>query len=311
MAGNHWESLKRIRSLYLKGGGIADYWSSPEILEAYHQTFGQRILWKWQSVLGRMEGFFPAVTKQLRVLDWGCGTGVAGQAFLERFSSLVATITPYDRSRLSMGFTRANWQKNWPKVAVERYSREAQPHDVVLVSHVSTEIAEADYQKLLQILKKAKFIIWVEPGTSRASALLVKVREDLRSALTPVQPCPHTGPCGLSHPDRSGDWCHFFAEPPQEAFQSAFWREFAKSFGVDLRSLPVSYLSMRAEEAAIETSEPVVLGRARNYKGFCKFLRCSRQGVEELALTKRESKAEYKRLVRGGFLLRAPVVDQG
>ena len=156
MAGNHWESLKRIRSLYLKGGGIADYWSSPEILEAYHQTFGQRILWKWQSVLGRMEGFFPAVTKQLRVLDWGCGTGVAGQAFLERFSSLVATITPYDRSRLSMGFTRANWQKNWPKVAVERYSREAQPHDVVLVSHVSTEIAEADYQKLLQILKTAE-----------------------------------------------------------------------------------------------------------------------------------------------------------
>ena len=48
-----WESLKSLRTIFLSetAGGQKDYWSSSRLLELYHETFAQRIGWKWDAVL--------------------------------------------------------------------------------------------------------------------------------------------------------------------------------------------------------------------------------------------------------------------
>ena len=47
----NWQSLRDLRSDYVRSKGfLKDYWT-PQLLKDYHQTLGQRISWKWQAVL--------------------------------------------------------------------------------------------------------------------------------------------------------------------------------------------------------------------------------------------------------------------
>lgn len=72
-----WEVLDRLRARFLRGGS-GDYWRSWHDLAQYDHTFGQRVAWKWAAVLGELGrlGWQPPVDA---VLDWGCGSGVAGR----------------------------------------------------------------------------------------------------------------------------------------------------------------------------------------------------------------------------------------
>src|SRR5687767_12126966 len=70
-------ALRRIRERFLHGtAGDADYWRVPADVALYDSTFAERIGWKWDAVLGelRLRGWRP---RSRRVLDWGCGSGIA------------------------------------------------------------------------------------------------------------------------------------------------------------------------------------------------------------------------------------------
>ena len=82
-----WESLDRHRERFL-GGKPSDgpYWVSDSDLAGYDLTFGERIGWKWDAVLDEltMRGWSPG---RGAVLDWGCGSGIAGRRVVGRFGA--------------------------------------------------------------------------------------------------------------------------------------------------------------------------------------------------------------------------------
>ena len=76
-----WAALGRLRKDFLSGSaGQRDYWQSESDLASYDATFAQRIGWKWDCVLRELtwRGWKPPMGE---LLDWGCGSGIAGRAF--------------------------------------------------------------------------------------------------------------------------------------------------------------------------------------------------------------------------------------
>src|ERR671925_1342359 len=80
-----WAALDRLRDTFLAGErGGATYWTSRSDLENYDFTFAQRIAWKWDAVLRelKLRGWSPPSET---LLDWGCGSGIAGRRVIEWF----------------------------------------------------------------------------------------------------------------------------------------------------------------------------------------------------------------------------------
>lgn len=260
-----WEALDRLRGCFLSGA--TNYWRSESDLASYDQTFAQRIGWKWDFVLAELKrlGWQPPAGD---VLDWGCGSGIAGRAFLGEFPATGVAL--WDRSVLAMKFAQRRLAERFPDVPVKR----GKTGTVLLVSHVVTELA--DLNEVLELVREATAVIWVEPGTFEASRRLAEVRESVTDNI--VAPCPHRGECGLLN---SRHWCHFFAPSPAGIFHDRDWARFAKLAGVDLRSLPVSYLVLDKRMPPCLPAERVI-GRAREYKAYRRELTCDATGVRDV-----------------------------
>ena len=99
--GVDWKALERLRGLFLQGGACStDYWCDERDLASYDATFAQRIGWKWDYVLAelRRRGWTPP---RGTLLDWGCGSGIAGRAFLDHFGAdSVASLAEIGRAHV-------------------------------------------------------------------------------------------------------------------------------------------------------------------------------------------------------------------
>jgi ribosomal protein RSM22 (predicted rRNA methylase) len=166
------------------------------------------------------------------------------------------------------------------------------------------------------LLSRARCVLWVEPGTHEVSRALAGWREQLRgTGAQVIAPCTHHAACGLLAAGNERHWCHFFASPPPEIFADSNWVKFGQRAGIDLRSLPYSFLVLanptltaatapQRDEAGAGDSR--ILGEPRVYKGYAKLFNCSAAGVEELTLQQRVDKPFFKSLkrVRGPLLYR-------
>ncbi|RYD31415.1 MAG: hypothetical protein EOP86_17960, partial [Verrucomicrobiaceae bacterium] len=252
-----WSSLEELRSTYLDGtAGKADYWSGETLLAGYDVTFARRIAWKWHFVfqdLARL-GWTPA--PDCPVLDWGCGTGVAVREFLKAWPEAGrAGVKLFDRSPKAMRFASDAVSREFPGVNVS-LGVPAEDGFILLLSHVLTELSDPALAELQKLAERASAVLWVEPGTSAASQRLVQAREKLRAIFHPVAPCMHCEGCGLLAPGHEQDWCHFFATPPSEVYTDGEWVRFGREMGIDLRSLPLSYLVLDRRAPASATSLP-------------------------------------------------------
>ncbi|MBM3859258.1 MAG: hypothetical protein FJ395_06365 [Verrucomicrobia bacterium] len=277
-----WKILERLRTGFLTGA--QDYWRNESDVENYDQTFAQRIGWKWDYALRELKrrGWSPPAGD---VLDWGCGTGIASRKVLEHFPGSARRLYLCDRSPLAMKFAARQvrgvdvWQESVPPRSV----------DLLLISHALTEQAEP-----FSLPCEAQAVIIVEPGTYDVSRRLIALRERLRGEFQVVAPCPHQAACGLRAAENERHWCHQFAPTPAEVFMDGDWARFAKLAGIDLRSLPVSYLTL--DRRVVATGATQAIGRARVYKAHALVLTCDETGVRELRVTKRENPDLFRRL---------------
>jgi ribosomal protein RSM22 (predicted rRNA methylase) len=203
-----------------------------------------------------------------------------------------------------MRFAAHRTQKDFPNLTVETASvrdlRGDTPIDVLVVSHVVNELDEAGRADLAALIARSTTVLWVEPGTYDVSRTLVAWREKLRGDFRVIAPCTHQAPCGLLAPANERHWCHHFAAPPSEIFANSDWVRFGQRAGIDLRSLPYSFLVLdkRTASSAAESGLSRILGEPRHFKGFAKIFNCSADGVEELTLQKRDSPELFKELKR-------------
>jgi len=294
-----WPALERLRAAFLAGtAGTADYWQSPSDLASYDSTFAQRIGWKWDYVLAELErrGWTPPAGE---LLDWGCGSGVAGRAFLDFFgANAVSALRVWDRSAMAMTFAADRARRKYPGLTV--HTGLAEQPATLLISHVLTELAPEQRQILADFAAQAAAVIWVEPGTYEASLTLIAIRERLRDRLNVIAPCLHQERCGILAPENERHWCHHFAAPPREVFQDGNWARFANLLGVDLRDLPLSFLVMdRRPAPALPVGASRVIGHPRIYKPHALLLGCDAVGVSERRLTQRALPEEFRRLKKG------------
>jgi SAM-dependent methyltransferase len=289
------ECLRGLRQEFLEresgSGETGDYWESDDELRLYDETFGARIGWKWDAVLDELvaRGRLPAGPV---VLDWGCGTAVATRRYLARASG-VTRVHLVDHSPRARRVARELLAAEAPAVEVLDGAPEAPP-DVLLVSHVLDELAPRAVAELDELVRSAGATLWVEPGSRASSRALGAVRARHVPALDVLAPCTHQAACGALAPGND-PWCHLFARAPQAVYTEGKWAEFGRELGLDLRSLPYSFLVL-AQRGRFDLAGPAArqLGRPRLERGRAFLEVCDSEGLRALDFLQRTDKALYR-----------------
>ncbi len=297
-----WTALDRLRARFLAGPGSEPYWQSRSDLASYDLTFGERIGWKWDQVLRelRLRGWSP---RGRTVFDWGCGSGVAGRRLLrgcgvEAFPSL----TVWDHSPLATEFAADSARREFPGLEVASanaaFLAGDEPIGILLVSHVLNELSPTGWTDLHRLIARADAVLWVEPGTREVSRRLGAERERWRARFNLVAPCTFAGSCPMFAAGQERHWCHFFAPPPPEIFADPRWVRFGQRAGIDLRSLPYSFLALDRTPVAEATGASRVIGRVEHFKPYARLLNCGPEGLDEVEIPRREAPGLYKELER-------------
>ena len=291
--------LAVLRSRFLDGSNAGGgYWRSHDELALYDESFGERIGWKWDAVLGELRdrGWHP---RAAHVVDWGCGSGIAGRRVLTAWDGF-ESLTVADVSPLAMRFAQARARDVFPTLPV----RSSAPADylatgsLLLVSHVLNELNDATRRRLLAAARRAAEVIWVEAGTHADSRRLISVREELRAEFDVIAPCTHGTRCGMLATENAAHWCHHFARVPSEASRDGRWAQFSRELGIDMRALPYSFLVLArlGSQTAMPTGLSRIIGRPREATGRMEVLGCDESGVRELMLQKRDAPGLFKEL---------------
>ena len=292
----NWNALRRLRERFLQfeqhssaAVDRTDYWRSHSELASYDFTFGERIGWKWDAVIAELQtrGWTPP---EGAVLDWGCGTGIAGRRVAQAWPQQVRTLLLSDRSHPAQHFAAARARATLPGLAVQTAAADCAP-DVLALSHVINELTPDALERLLVLVARAQTVLWVEPGTHDASRKLIAVREQLLARFRVISPCTHQAACGMLAPGNERHWCHHFARVPGYVHTDPGWGRFAQTLEIDLSSVPFSCLVLdrRPAVADADSREARVIGVPRHYKGYAKILSCQADGVNELVLQKRDA----------------------
>jgi hypothetical protein len=192
----------------------------------------------------------------------------------------------HDRSPRALRFATDAVRREHAALTVEPAMPES--CGLLVVSHVLPELDGPGTAALMRAAENAQAVLFVEPGTKDTAAKLVEMREKLRDPFYAIAPCTHSEQCGLTRPGREQDWCHFFAQPPQIAFTDGDWVHFGRTMGIDLRSLPLSFLLLdRRPPAPLPPQSVRVIGSPRIYKGYALLDGCTTEGVLERRLMKR------------------------
>ncbi len=296
----NWNALRRLRTRFLhfderEQGAEADhtdYWRSLSDLVSYDGTFAERIGWKWDTVLAELKtrGWTPP---EGTLLDWGCGTGVAGRRVAAAWPQAFGSLLLADRSGPARHFAIGRARAEAPDLEV-RAATPADAPDVLVLSHVLNELSPEALEMLLALACRAQAILWVEPGTHPVSRRLLAVRERLSPHFRAVSPCTHQAACGMLAAGNERHWCHHFARVPGFVHTDPGWGRFAQTLELDLGTVPFSYLVLDRRPAPANPAEARVIGTPRYYKGFAKILSCQADGVAERILQKRDAPELFK-----------------
>ncbi|KAF0095770.1 MAG: Ribosomal small subunit Rsm22 [Puniceicoccaceae bacterium 5H] len=309
--------LEALRVRFLeRTAGDADYWNDEADLASYDLTFAERIGWKWDAVLRELQLRQWQPPRQVPLVDWGCGSGVALRRWLQHVGLADWTeLVVSDRSARAMRYAEESVRRQYqeagqPLPTIRQLSPDAAAAaatgSVLLVSHVMNELDGAGRARLIEAASQAQAVVWVEPGAYDESRALIQIREALMRDFRPVAPCTHSAGCGMLTEDNNRHWCHHFGRAPVEAFTEGHWAQFGKWLGIDLRALPYSFLVMerrtRENESVPSPDWSRAIGHPREYKGYLKILNCQAEGVEELMMQKRDAKALHKHIRKGKYL---------
>jgi len=298
-----WEILDRLRDKFISGSAAeGPYWHTITDLECYDFTYGERIGWKWDAVLRELKARNWTPIEGGTVLDWGCGSGIAGRRVIDCFGpDKFKQLLVHDHSDLAMDFAGHRATRRFPQITVGRADYRMlegdEPLDLLVISHVLNELDDVARAQLASLGTRARSILWVEPGTHEVSRMLGTWREKLRAAgMAVLAPCTHQNACGMLTPGNERHWCHFFAAPAPNIHADSGWVKFGRSAGIDLRSLPYSFLALDRRPVAQPPGFSRIIGEPRHYKGYAKIFGCDAGGVGELMLQKRDAPELFKAL---------------
>jgi hypothetical protein len=297
-----WDSLNRHREQFL-GGKPCDgpYWVSEADLASYDLTYGERIGWKWDAVLDELQlrGWRPPGGA---VLDWGCGSGIAARRVIGRFGVRESgPLVVWDHSPLATGFAKEYAQARFPGLSVSaatlEYIEGTEPIGLLLLSHVLNELLPTGLKEVQALVARAQAVLWTEPGSRETSRMLGSLRDGWLGDFRVVAPCTHAKACPIQMPGNERHWCHHFAAPPSAIFADSNWVKFGQRAGIDLRSLPYSFVAVDRGWSG-EPGLSRVIGRPENFKPYVRLLNCDSEGLAGLEVMKRTNSGLCKELLK-------------
>lgn len=289
--------LEQLRERFLRAEPMkGPYWQNVRQLELYHQTFAQRIGWKWQAVLDELVELGWTIPDGASLFDLGCGSGIATEVVLERFGT-VAEVVLSDHSALAAEYAATRLRARFPECRFRPTTEWAIPAgSVVLISHVLTELGREDLCPLAEQLQHSQAVLVVEPGTRSASAQVVALREMLRWHFTIVAPCPHQQRCGMLAVGNRQHWCHFHLRPPLVAFTDRQWVRFADAFGLDIGDLAVSMLVVDRQWNAPPAGQERIIGTADVGQQDIVLTLCTADGsISQRCIDRQRHREQYRR----------------
>lgn len=306
-----WSALDRLRAGFLSGSAAdGPYWQSASDLAAYDLTYAERIGWKWDALLRELtlRNWKPPAGTVL--IDWGCGSGIAGRRVLAAFDPAHFTsLQVWDHSDHARTFAATRARETFPDLPVTSLSSDPGSQlsalnsglsgYTLVLSHVFNELSADQRTALLALVSGAQAVLWIEPGTHADSRALASVRDQLLSGPHRiVAPCTHRETCPLFLAANERDWCHFFAPPPPGIQNDSNWVRWSHRAGLDLRSQAYSCLVLELSTLNPQpsTQHARVLGRPEIFKPYARFLACDAAGLHTLQLSKRTAPALVKRL---------------
>lgn len=292
-----WRRLERLRASFLTPQ-TRTAWKDQRDFELYNAVFGRRIAWKFLKIFEILDKSNQNWKPQSRILwDWGCGTGLVSCLLAQIYDFEVIYL--HDRHPDVARFAR-QLHRNHALPALIGSPPEDSSAILLLVSHVLDELDTEGEKALRLAVERSQEVLWLEPGDRSNSKKLTQFRDWMLDCnWVFLAPCPHRQSCPMNQPQRQGDWCHFFAHPPEEAFHSAHWRLVSEKLGIDLRSLSFSFLlAIRNKDAKPLSEAPRWLGRAKVSKHDFEVEFCSLQGWSRQKFRKKDYPSLYRRLQR-------------
>ena len=254
------------------------------------------------------------------LLDWGCGSGIAGRRVLGFYGPAhCGTLWLDDRAPLAVRFALETARRDFPAADVRPWDESGGDIATLVVSHVLNELDAAGRARLGTVLARAAAVLWVEPGTYADSRALIAFREECLRDFAVVAPCTHQAHCGMLHAHNAPHWCHHFAAPPPGLLNDGDWVRFGQRAGIDLRSIPYSFLVLERRRpkssllGSLAEEWSHVVGRPRLYKGYAKILNCSREDVAEVEVWQRDHPELIRAYKKGAgpTLLRGHAAGRG
>jgi hypothetical protein len=298
-----WKSLDGLRAQFLDAKPKdAPYWKSAEELAHYDLTFGERIGWKWDAVLDELgiKGWSPPGGS---VLDWGCGSGIASRRVIGHFGpKAFESLAVWDHSPIAGEFARNAAGRDFPNLNVSiadpGFLSGNEPIGLLLISHVLNELQPTGVDEIRALAARSAAIIWTEPGTREASRALGRLRDELSRDFKMVAPCTHSNGCPILASGNERHWCHHFAFPPPGIFADSNWVKFGQRAGIDLRSLPYSFIAIDRNWRSKDSTLSRIIGRPEHFKPYARLLNCDASGLAELEVMKRTAPELFKELDR-------------
>jgi SAM-dependent methyltransferase len=296
-----WASLDKHRERFLEGKpSDGPYWESAEDLATYDLTFAERIGWKWDAVLDevRMRGWKPPGGI---VLDWGCGSGVAGRRVIARYGQAsFGSLLLWDHSTEAVDYAQKAAEQAFPDLSVAActpgFIAGDEPIGLLVVSHVLNELPQQALEEIRGLAARSGAVLWVEPGSRDTSRALGRLRDMLVADFGVVAPCTHANACPVLASGNERHWCHFFGAPPSGVFADKNWVKFGQRAGIDLRSLPYSFVALDRSWKAEPKGVSRIIGRPETFKPYVRVLNCDSQGLDELEVMRRNAPGLYKEL---------------
>ena len=296
-----WTSLDRHRERFLEAKpSDGPYWESAGDLASYDLTFAERIGWKWDAVLDelRMRGWKPLGGT---VLDWGCGSGVAGRRVVARYGQeSFGSLLLWDHSAEAVDYSQKAAERAFPDLSVAActpsFLAGDGPIGLLVISHVLNELPPDALAQIRALASRSGAVLWVEPGSRDTSRALGRIRDALAADFGVVAPCTHANACPILSTGNERHWCHHFGAPPPGVFADTNWVKFGQRAGIDMRSLPYSFVALDRSWRVQPDGVSRVIGRPETFKPYVRILNCDSRGLEELEVMKRSAPELYKEL---------------
>jgi ribosomal protein RSM22 (predicted rRNA methylase) len=232
------------------------------------------------------------------MLDLGAGPGTALFAAKETFPELgYATLLESDPSWLKMGERLAEHfdpaiEVTWTQSDLRRPLM-VEEHDLVIMSYVLGELPQGAIESIVRSAWKLarKFLVIVEPGTTRGFATINEIRSTLIAAgIAILAPCPHHNVCPMAV---AGDWCHF----AQRVERTSLHRQL-KGGELGFEDEKFSYVVAAREPRSTPAAR--IVRHPRKHSGHVQLTLCTAEGLKQTTVTKSQ-KSLYREARKAGW----------